>query len=98
MSSECHSGRISGLSGWTSEAVSLDWPRRGVIFDRKKNPNGSSTVFPDAECPFRVMAAISRCRANVRFTPDTVAKVENRKAPKISRMLTFSELYRCNAS
>jgi hypothetical protein len=29
---------------------------------------------------------------------DTVAKVENRKAPKISRMLIFGELYRCNAS
>jgi hypothetical protein len=29
---------------------------------------------------------------------DTVAKVENRKAPKISQMLIFGELYRCNAS
>ncbi|SRR5229473_7614337 len=29
---------------------------------------------------------------------DSVAKVENRKLPKISRMLIFSEFYRCNAS
>jgi hypothetical protein len=29
---------------------------------------------------------------------DTVVKVENRKAPKVSRMLIFSELYRGNAS
>ena len=29
---------------------------------------------------------------------DSVENVENREVPKISRMLIFNELYRCNAS
>jgi hypothetical protein len=31
---------------------------------------------------------------NVRFAPDTVAKVENRTTPKISRKLILGRLYR----
>jgi hypothetical protein len=34
---------------------------------------------------------------DVRFAPDTVAKVENRSAPKISRKLIFGRLCRCVA-
>jgi hypothetical protein len=33
-------------------------------------------------------------KREVRFAPDTVAKVENRSAPKISRKLIFGRLCR----
>jgi hypothetical protein len=37
-------------------------------------------------------------KCDVRCSPDSVAKVENRTAPKISRKSIFSRLYRCKAS
>jgi hypothetical protein len=40
---------------------------------------------------------IEKFGVQCRLLADTVAKVQNRKAPKISRKLMFGELYRCNA-
>src|ERR1700730_631855 len=40
---------------------------------------------------------VTSLKCDVRSSPDTVAKVENRSAPKISRKLIFGRLCRCVA-
>ena len=61
---------------------------------RENNSAHSWLVHARSQGHFRTFGAVPN---DVRFTPDTVAKVENRATPKISRMSIFSGLRHCNA-
>jgi hypothetical protein len=94
------------LAGYGLEDAYAEQPDMGVIRRHgtlsdpfKYQPRGIRSTAPTPR-PMSAMSPSTNLTApkfHFRSSPDNVAKVENRTIPKISRMLIFRRLCRCNA-
>src|ERR1700722_14453808 len=81
------------------------WPGRQTLHARARYrcARPFASIYSHSACnarPVHTVASkgdLKALKCDFRYTPDCVAKVENRTTPKISQKLIFRRLYHCNA-